>query len=942
MTTDADGLVTGLSLASNVLSGSIPSELGDLENLQTLHLSGNSLSGCIPASLYAVATNDLADAGIPSCAEREALVALYNATGGASWTDNSNWLNAGPLGDWYGVVTDADGRVINLELRSNNLRGTIPVELGNLAELAILDLKDNVLTGTIPSELGSLTNLLELVLSNNVLSGAIPTQLGSLANLEALVLDKNALTDTIPSELGNLTNLKYLWLNDNQLSGSIPNSLDALPNLEEVYLKDNVLSGCMPDSLFLVSRNDVASLGLPACAEKAALVALYNATGGANWTNNANWLSDKPLEDWYGVTTYSYGLVSGRVSGLDLGSNLLRGMIPTQLGDLTLLNTLKLHNNVLTGTIPTEFGSLAYLVELRLNENDLSGTIPVELGNLTKLQTLHLSGNVLSGCIPDSLYSVATNDLSSLALPSCAEKEALVALYNATDGANWTNNSNWLSAEPLGDWYGVTTDADGLVTRLSLANNGLSGTIPIELGNLTNLSRLSLYQNSLSGSIPPELGDLANLQVLSLNTNSLSGSIPAELGDLANLQVLSLNTNSLSGTIPPELGDLALLNTLKLHSNVLTGTIPSELGQLSSLVTLYLDGNQLSGPIPAVLGNLTNLNWLNLNTNSLSGSIPAELGNLTNLKWLSLTQNSLSGSIPSELGDLEELADLYLSGNVLSGCIPDSLYNVATNDLGSLALPACAEKEALVALYNATDGANWSDNSNWLSVDAVSTWHGVTTDADGLVTGLSLANNGLSGSIPSELGDLENLQTLHLSGNVLSGCIPASLYAVATNDLADAGIPSCAEREALVALYNATDGANWSDNSNWLSAEPLGDWYGVTTDADGLVTGLSLASNVLSGSIPSELGDLENLQTLYLSGNSLSGCIPDSLYNVATNDLGSLSLARCSEREALVALYNATGGASWTDNSKLAQRRAAGRLVRSCDRRRRSGHQSGT
>ena len=91
---------------------------------------------------------------------------------------------------------------------------------------------------------------------------------------------------------------------------------------------------------------------------------------------------------------------------------------------------------------------------------------------------------------------------------------ALVALYNATGGANWRNNGNWLSNAPMGEWHGVTTDSDGRVTDLSLYDNQLTGSIPAELGNLTNLELLSLFNNQLTGAIPAELGGLTNLEVL--------------------------------------------------------------------------------------------------------------------------------------------------------------------------------------------------------------------------------------------------------------------------------------------------------------------------------------------------------------------------------------------------------------------------------------------
>ena len=125
------------------------------------------------------------------------------------------------------------------------------------------------------------------------------------------------------------------------------------------------------------------------------------------------------------------------------------------------------------------------------------------------------------------------------------DREALVALYNATGGPNWDSSDNWLSDVPIGEWFGVTTDDNGRVTELRLSENLLSGEIPAELGNLANLETLVLQVNRLSGEIPPELGNLANLQWLGLHWNRLSGEIPLELGNLANLYWLVLSENQI-------------------------------------------------------------------------------------------------------------------------------------------------------------------------------------------------------------------------------------------------------------------------------------------------------------------------------------------------------------------------------------------------------------
>ena len=427
------------------------------------------------------------------------------------------------------------------------------------------------------------------------------------------------------------------------------------------------------------------------------------------------------------------------------------------------------------------------------------------------------------------------------------DKDALVKLYCATDGATWTNNTNWLSAMALSQWHGVTTDGTpGRVTDLYLTDNNLSGEIPAELGELTNLQNLYLWQNNLSGEIPAALGDLTNLQILFLEDNKLSGEIPAELGDLTSLQSLYLAQNGLSGEIPAELGDLTSLLTLDLQNNNLSGEIPAALGDLTSLQNLFLRDNNLSGEIPAELGDLTSLQNLFLRNNNLSGEIPAELGDLTSLLTLDLQNNNLSGEIPAELGDLTSLQNLYLAQNNLSGEIPAEL-----GDLTSL-----------LYLYL------WG---NKLSGEIPAELGDLTS-----LLVLDLARNNLSGEIPAELGDLTSLWSLFLWGNNLSGEIPAELgdltnlfdLDLARNNLSGEIPAELGDLTYLETLYL---------NQNELSGEIPAELGGLTSLFD-----LDLAQNELSGEIPAELGDLTSLENLSLSANQLSGSIPTQLGSLAS------------------------------------------------------------
>ena len=489
-----------------------------------------------------------------------------------------------------------------------------------------------------------------------------------------------------------------------------------------------------------------------------------------------------------------------------------------------------------------------------------------------------------------------------------SDRAALIALYDATDGPNWTNRTNWLSDEPLEHWYGVTTDDDGRVTQLLLRENNLNGPIPAAVGNLTGLVRLDFQGNQLSGSIPGSLGNLANLERLSLSRNSLSGPIPPGLLNLTELKELYLHTNQLSGTIPSSLSNLAGLEILLLYGNRFTGTIPSSLGNLSDLVELNLSSNDLTGVIPPELGRLTKLTYLSLRSNGLTGPIPSELGdmsslrslylydnqldgpippnlkNLSNLEGLLLHDNQLSRPVPAWLGNLSRLRSLNLSINGFTGGIPPELgrlsnlsyLNLRSNDLTGPVPPELGNLFNLEQLYL---------YENQLS--------GEIPDSLGRLvnlTRLSLSDNQLTGEIPAELGNLTKLELIRLAGNQLTGCVPTGLRNVAINDFSSLALSFCGEtpaatdRAALVALYDTTGGTNWTDNTNWRGNSSIGEWYGVTTNDDGRVTELRLHQNNLSGQIPAALGNLSNLEVLLLLDNGLTGPIPPAL--------GSLSNVR--------------------------------------------------
>ena len=295
---------------------------------------------------------------------------------------------------------------------------------------------------------------------------------------------------------------------------------------------------------------------------------------------------------------------------------------------------------------------------------------------------------VFTGLLPDSRrdgYATAfeyfegtTYDHGADAPPPRDDRAALVALYNATDGPNWTNNTNWLSDAPIGEWHGVTADDNGRVVELVLIRNQLSGEIPPELGNLSKLTYLSLVGNELSGEIPPELGNLSKLTYLSLEGNKLTGEIPPELGSLSKLTYLHLGWNDLTGGIPPEFGGLSDLTWLDLSGTLLSEEIPPELGSLSKLTYLHLGFTEISGHIPPELGELSNLKELHLFPSRLSWCIPEAVRRLIP----SLTVTDLSLDLP-----VCTSTEVFLSSGDAPRIYNDNLFVMAVDELSSWEIP---------------------------------------------------------------------------------------------------------------------------------------------------------------------------------------------------------------------------------------------------------------
>ncbi|TYI32164.1 hypothetical protein ES332_A04G039800v1 [Gossypium tomentosum] len=673
---------------------------------------------------------------------------------------------------WVGVsCNNLTGYVEKLDFRSRfkDVAGTISSSLLKLHHLRLLDLRP------IPSNLGNLSMLETFRLGGNG---------------EGLFYRHNIVNTFTVGKLGWLSHLSFIReLDLSFVSLSSANDwsqvINKLPFLEELSLSHCDLPSISPSSFsFTNFSTSLTSLDL-----------------------SGNSLTSSFVYPW--LFNVSSNLVS-----LDLSMNQLKGPIPEAFGNMITMQELYLSHNQLEGEIFKSFGNMCSLAFLDMESNHLStfgivqntslsctsyslrelslaynqlkgNSVLNEITKLPSLSVLDLGYNLLNGTIKESigqLPNLKVFRLAGNAFDNVVISEAHFSNLTENFGSYWFWNS-----------------FDSLV-YLNTSFNQINGTLPNEI---LDRRHLDLSSNHFSGPLPVALYSLWSLN---LSKNKFTGS---------SLYVLDLSYNLFSSEVPGCIAEFERWKVLNLADNSLSGPIPSSLGSLDSLQMLSLRGNKFSGELPSSLHNCKMLKFLDLSDNELSGEIPKWIGqSLSSLVFLSLRRNQFKGKMPRQLCGLKYVQILNLSLNNISGSLP-SCFNNFTSMAQKLSLDQRIE-HVFRKFFVIPFDPKYVD-------EALLTWKGTKQRYEkilGLLLAIDLSCNKLTGEIPEELTNLQQLIALNLSRNSLIGKIPQKI----------------GQLRQLEVLY--------------------------------------LSRNKFSSNIPTSLSELTFLSTLDLSYNYLSGKIP--------------------------------------------------------------------
>jgi len=707
--------LSALSLKNNQLSGCYEDELSSFCYSATLGPYSSNVE-ISDGNNFDVSWEDFCNTGFGNCNLSCRAIDSISLLALNSSMPVFDWDTSQPIDTWPGVTLNQSGCVSSLIL-DNAAFGTIPPEIGDFSELEVLTISNNKdIIGSIPNSIGNLYNLKELDISNNGITGEIPSSLG-LLDLEILFLNDNNLTGPMPWFLTNFQNLYALSLRNNQLSGCYDDELSFFcnsPQLGPFSSNYEISDG----NNFDAKWEDFCNFGYGNCStnfttcriiDSLSLLALNSSMPVFDWNTS------QPIDTWPGITLNDSGCVTsiilddaafgiippeiGNFNSLEVltisnNPNLL-GDIPSEIGNLWNLKELDISNNGIGGEIPSSLG-LLNLDVLFLNDNDLTGAMPGFLTNFENLYILSLRNNQLSGCYDEELsyfcapsilgpfnsnYEISegnnfdadwkdfcTSDLGTcLPPPSCrvTDSLSLLALHNSIEGLNWDLSSS------IDNWFGVTLNEAGCVSKLLLGES-LTGVLPPELGNFGSLNELVIVDSPITGSLPDEIGNLHNLAKLVIEDTEINSQFPPSMINLQKLEYLDYNNNPANSSFPSVLLGIESLKYLGLRGNDFNGTIPENISNLYNLERLHLNINKFSGNLPSALANLSNLYELHVSYNNLSGCFDESLlslcyqidpisfnsineGNLFDANWGDFCQQGVDACITNEVwpGDFD-------------------------------------------------------------------------------------------------------------------------------------------------------------------------------------------------------------------------------------------------------------------------------------------------
>ncbi|KAG2720896.1 hypothetical protein I3760_02G055400 [Carya illinoinensis] len=570
-----------------------------------------------------------------------------------------------------------------------------------------------------------------------------------------------------------------------------------------------------------------------------------------------------------------------------------------------------------------------------LPSKGLRGSISSVLGNLSRLSHLNLSNNSLSGPLPTRFFS-SWNQLRVLDLSNN---------HLAGDISSLFSSNGWPASIQIVDIS--KNDFNGMIqslflrrawnlTELNVSHNGFTGHIPSSLCiNSPSVRLLDFSFNNHSGQIPTGLGRCSKLEVFRAGFNYyLSGQLPHDIYNATELTEISLPSSNLSGPINSDIVNLTKLTILELYYNQFSGKLPLNIGKLSKLKRLLLHMNSLTGSLPQSLTNCTNLIELNLRCNLFCGYISnLNFSSLQQLTILDLGGNEFTGKLPVSLYSCKSLKAIRLAGNRLEGQImPDVLQlkllqylSLGDNKLTDLTeaikvLSGCKSLNIVILPVNFQHEAMPSDDS------MVGSFGFENLRVLGLggcqLTGtlpswlsklkklevLDLSFNRITGSIPGWLSTLPRLFYLDLSNNLISGEFPKELCDLPALVLKQTAPPveQSYSKLPIFVSKNGTISKNCTFNQyTYLTSMPPAIYIGNNSLSGNVpieighllqLHVLDLSHNSFSGNIPCQISELTNLERLDLSANKFSGEIPASLtslhflswLSVANNNLNGM------------------------------------------------------